>query len=80
MKIIDNWLGKMLGALCVCVALAACVQNADDEPQYDTVTVVDNLVIDENSVPIFPKKAALTTDTARRFSLDLPLNVRWKNC
>ena len=81
MKIIDNWLGKMLGALCVCVALAACVQNADDEPQYDTVTVVDNLVIDENSVPIFPKKAALTTDTARRFSLDLPkrCEVNWDN-
>lgn len=81
MKIIDNWLGKMLGALYVCVALAACVQNADDEPQYDTVTVVDNLVIDENSVPIFPKKAALTTDTARRFSLDLPkrCEVNWDN-
>ena len=56
MKVIDNWLGKMLGAACVCVALAACVQNGDDEPQYDTVTVVDNLVIDENSVPIFPKR------------------------
>lgn len=81
MKVIDNWLGKMLGAACVCVALAACVQNGDDEPQYDTVTVVDNLVIDENSVPIFPKKAALTTDTARRFSLDLPkrCEVNWDN-
>lgn len=81
MKVIDNWLGKMLGAACVCVALAACVQNDDDEPQYDTVTVVDNLVIDENSVPIFPKKAALTTDTARRFSLDLPkrCEVNWDN-
>lgn len=81
MKVIDNWLGKMLGTACVCVALAACVQNGDDEPQYDTVTVVDNLVIDENSVPIFPKKAALTTDTARRFSLDLPkrCEVNWDN-
>ncbi len=81
MKIIDNWLGKMLGAACMCMALAACVQNNDEEPQYDTVTVVDNLVIDENSVPIFPKKAALTTDTARRFSLDLPkrCEVNWDN-
>ena len=81
MKIIDNWLGKMLGATCMCMALAACVQNNDEEPQYDTVTVVDNLVIDENSVPIFPKKAALTTDTARRFSLDLPkrCEVNWDN-
>ncbi|HBP26791.1 MAG TPA: hypothetical protein DD611_02305 [Alphaproteobacteria bacterium] len=81
MKIIDNWLGKMLGAACMCMALVACVQNNDEEPQYDTVTVVDNLVIDENSVPIFPKKAALTTDTARRFSLDLPkrCEVNWDN-
>ncbi len=63
--------------------LAACTQKnaATDMPQYDTVTVVDNLVIDENSVPIFPKKAALTTDTARRFSLDLPkrCEVNWDN-
>ena len=42
MKIVNNWLGKMLGMVGICVALAACVQNADDEPQYDTVTVVDN--------------------------------------
>ncbi len=58
-----------------------CNQQNQNIPQYDTVTVVDNLVIDENSVPIFPKKAALTTDTARRFSLDLPkrCEVNWDN-
>ncbi len=68
----------------IAVALcAACAQNASQKnmPQYDTVTVVDNLVIDENSVPIFPKKAALTTDTARRFSIELPkrCSVDWNN-
>jgi hypothetical protein len=38
-------------------------------------------VIDERSVPIFPKKAALTTDTARRFAIDLPkrCTVDWDN-
>lgn len=67
-------------AVAVC---AACVRQnqVDDEPQFDTVTVIDNLVIDENSVPIFPKKAALTTDTARRFSIELPkrCSVDWNN-
>lgn len=60
-----------------CAALRAEKQKND----YDTVTVVENLVIDENSVPIFPKKAALTTDTARRFSIDLPKRCRvdWNN-
>ena len=71
--------------MCLCagvVGLTAC-QNANDveEPEYDTVTVIENLVIDENSVPIFPKKAALTTDTARRFSIELPkrCSVDWNN-
>ena len=70
----------MIIAVALC---AACAQNASQKnmPQYDTVTVVDNLVIDENSVPIFPKKAALTTDTARRFSIELPkrCSVDWNN-
>ncbi|MBR2286468.1 MAG: hypothetical protein IJ866_03360 [Alphaproteobacteria bacterium] len=69
-------------AVCGIVALAACQNpNQTDEPEYDTVTVIDNLVIDENSVPIFPKKAALTTDTARRFSIELPkrCSVDWNN-
>ncbi len=55
--------------------------NQNDMSQYDTVQVIDQLVIDENSVPIFPKKAALTTDTARRFSIELPkrCTVDWNN-
>lgn len=62
--------------------LAGCQsQQQVDMPQYDTINVVENLVIDENSVPIFPKKAALTTDTARRFSIELPkrCTVDWNN-
>ncbi len=69
-------------AMCICIGLGACQNaNQDDEPEYDTVTVINNLVIDENSVPIFPKKAALTTDTARRFSIELPkrCSVDWDN-
>ncbi len=59
--------------------VAGCVQQ--QQPMYDNITVVDQLVIDENSVPIFPKKAALTTDTARRFSIELPkrCEVDWDN-
>lgn len=77
---------KKSGLIYIAIAAAvctACAQRAaqKDMPQYDTVTVVDNLVIDENSVPIFPKKAALTTDTARRFSIELPkrCSVDWNN-
>ena len=57
------------------------VANQETAPVYDTVTVVNNMVIDEKSVPIFPKKAALTTDTARRFSIELPkrCSVDWNN-
>lgn len=66
-----------------CVNLGACVRNdaSDEEVYYDTVQVIDNLVIDENSVPIFPKKAALTTDTAQHFSIELPrrCTVNWDN-
>ena len=56
-------------------------QQQQKQPLYDNITVVDELVIDENSVPIFPKKAALTTDTARRFSVELPMRceVDWNN-
>ena len=72
---------KIIKFLVVMFALAACVQQQQSQPMYDTVTVVDQLVIDENSVPIFPKKAALTTDTARRFSIELPkrCEVDWDN-
>ena len=56
-------------------------QNRQEVPLYDTVNVVENLVINENSVPIFPKKAALTTDMAQHFALDLPkrCTVNWNN-
>lgn len=62
--------------------VAGCAQRKQkDVPQFDTVNVVENFVIDENSVPIFPKKAALTTDTAQRFSIELPkrCTVNWNN-
>lgn len=55
--------------------LSACLNQRDDA--YDTVNVVNNFVVDDHSVPIFPKKAALTTDTARRFSLEIPADVVW---
>jgi len=63
----------------VILLLAACQQK--NRQQFDTVEVVDSLVIDEHSVPIYPRKAALTTDTARRFSLELPRRCRvdWDN-
>ncbi len=74
---------KFICMLTVALVCAACGlrDRQKDVPQYDTIEVVDNLVIDENSVPIFPKKAALTTDTARRFSIELPkrCSVDWNN-
>ncbi len=59
---------------------AGCAKQ-DKNMQYDTINVVENFVVDERSVPIFPKKAALTTDTAQRFALDLPkrCTVNWNN-
>ena len=79
MKIIRHMRGFL--AVMVCAGLvAACAQRQqEDVPQYDTINVVENFVIDENSVPIFPKKAALTTDTAQRFSIELPkrCKVNW---
>ncbi|MBD5400449.1 hypothetical protein HDR61_01735 [bacterium] len=74
---------KVIFGCMAAIVCAACAGNSvqDTGPQYDTVTVIDNLVIDSNSVPIFPKKAALTTDTARRFSIELPkrCSVDWNN-
>ncbi len=72
---------KEIFGIFIATALVACTQSNTPVQNYDTVTVVDSLVIDENSVPIFPKKAALTTDTARRFSIDLPkrCEVDWNN-
>ena len=72
---------KLIKYFIVLFVLGACVQQQRVQPMYDNVTVVDQLVIDDNSVPIFPKKAALTTDTARRFSIELPkrCEVDWDN-
>ncbi len=63
------------------VMFAGCARRDANVPQYDTVQVIENLVIDENSVPIFPKKAALTTDTAQHFAIGLPkrCTVDWNN-
>lgn len=73
---------KVLVSLSGILVLFGCAQQRQQNiPLYDTVNVIDELVIDENSVPIFPKKAALTTDTARRFSIELPkrCEVDWDN-
>ena len=81
MKIIKKLCGFIVALLCV-VVVAGCAQRQQENiPQYDTINVVENFVIDENSVPIFPKKAALTTDTAQRFSIELPkrCTVDWDN-
>lgn len=71
----------VLGMFCVGLVVGCAQQQQQNMPLYDNITVVDELVIDENSVPIFPKKAALTTDTARRFSVELPMRceVDWDN-
>ena len=74
---------KILNLFIVSFVLVGCMRTNEqnDVVYYDTVQVVDNLVIDDNSVPIFPKKAALTTDTARHFSVELPrrCTVNWDN-
>jgi hypothetical protein len=69
-------------SLASCLIATACVQTRlDNQPQYDTIEVIENIIVDERSVPIFPRKAALTTDTARRFAIDLPkrCKVDWNN-
>ena len=65
----------------ICAVMVSGCAKKQQRPVFDNVTVVQNTVIDENSVPIFPKKAALTTDTAQRFALDLPkrCTVDWNN-
>ena len=76
-----KFMKSLIGMFCVGLVVG-CVQNKQQkQPLYDNITVVDELVIDENSVPIFPKKAVLTTDTARRFSVELPMRceVDWNN-
>ena len=69
-------------SLCAGLVLTGCAKRQYTEDElYDTINVVEDVVIDENSVPIFPKKAALTTDTAQHFALDLPKRclVNWDN-
>lgn len=63
------------------VFVYGCANRQQYTPMFDTVNVVENSVINEKSVPVFPKKAALTTDTAQRFALDLPkrCTVDWDN-
>ena len=58
--------------------LFGCMQHGAD---FETVNVVNNFVVDEHSVPIYPKKAAITPDTTRRFSLEIPRRCRvdWDN-
>lgn len=75
---------KALFLCLICVhVLVACsaLGKKEEQPLFDNVTVVEETVIDSRSVPIFPKKAALTTDTARRFSIELPMRceVDWNN-
>ena len=81
MKIIRHMRGFLAGMVCAGLVAACAQRQQEDVPQYDTINVVENFVIDENSVPIFPKKAALTTDTAQRFSIELPkrCKVNWDN-
>ena len=72
---------KLLLYTLAIIGCVGCQNKNDTVMQYDTVTVVNNMVVDEKSVPIFPKKAALTTDTAQRFSVELPMRctVDWDN-
>lgn len=81
MKLIRLTYSFLFACVGLCLVAGCALNQQEEQPLYDTITVVDNLVIDENSVPIFPKKAALTTDTARRFSIDLPkrCEVNWDN-
>lgn len=70
----------ILFVFCSLFFISAC-QFRQDTEQFDEIQVIENIVIDEYSVPIFPRKAALTTDTARRFAIDLPkrCKVDWDN-
>lgn len=80
----QNGFGKLLPIACCLLSatlLISCQPVGQNAQQYNTLNVVNTDVIDEHSVPIFPKKAALTTDTARRFAIDLPMRctVDWDN-
>ena len=71
----------ILSAIAILGMATGCQQADNSYGAYDTIQVVENMVVDEKSVPIFPKKAALTTDTAQRFSVELPMRctVDWDN-
>ena len=81
MKTIKQIFNAMAAIVMIGVITSCAAMRQEQQPAYDTVNVVENFVIDENSVPIFPKKAALTTDTAQRFSIELPkrCKVDWDN-
>ena len=78
MAIIKKLILSIVG---ICVLFGCANQSQNEQQLYDTINVVEKVVINEKSVPIFPKKAALTTDTAQHFSLDLPkrCTVNWNN-
>ena len=82
-KMVQNKLkfGNFIGLFIFIGLVSGCANQAPEVPMYDTVNVIENVVINEKSVPIFPKKAALTTDTAQHFALDLPKRCRvdWNN-
>lgn len=80
----QNNIKQSLFSVVIICALFVCgcaQKQRENIPLYDNVNVVERVVINENSVPIFPKKAALTTDTAQHFALDLPkrCTVDWNN-
>lgn len=82
MKFGLSLLENLLAVVGTIAVLTGCqFFEKQEEPQFDTVQVVENYVINDSSVPIFPKKAALTTDTAQRFSIELPkrCTVDWDN-
>ena len=45
----------LCGTICVLILSGCAKQQQQYLPLYDTVNVVENTVIDENSVPLFPK-------------------------
>ena len=71
----------LVAGICALFICGCAQKQRENLPVYDNVNVVERVVINENSVPIFPKKAALTTDTAQHFALDLPkrCTVDWNN-
>ena len=46
---------KIILGFVILIGVTACVKQQQNIPLFDTVTVVDQLVINDKSVPIFPK-------------------------